>query len=799
MPFANCLVFLCLLLIGTPSLALSFGLENNISKQTSIDIKLSQYVIEDDTPYDYERVLELDDSRWLSAKNFPLNLGVLPKGAWLRFELKNVETVNIERFLEIPNPSLHHLSIYIQSPNQPDQKWLLGSSRPFLERPVMSRNFTVPITIGGKQTVWVYLRAESSVGVLIPVRLHTSAKFWQLTLAENMYHGFYFGILFMFVAFNLGLYLFRNDILFLLLAVDLTVFSLMYGNHLGLNFEYLWPVDPDFNYLASLFFSYLVVLTANIFSWRFIRLKFAYNHIPKALYYCFNISASLGFVLLWFVPIAWSSYFCASLGLAVAYYLAYLCYLSYREGASYAGCYLVTYSFSAIATSIYVLHKLALLPTNLVVSNILGYSILLQALVLTSVMIERKKSARKILGFQDAAQLIPHSVRDWVAQFSHEIRTPLNGIIGMADLLRETPLNPTQYNYVRSLSLSGEHLVDLVSDILDYESLASGQVQLFGSDFNLAELCQQSCDSLARMAEENNVSIALEYEEGMPLEFHADSKRFRQILLNLLNNAIKFAQNGKIIISLSYSSDSELQLKVWDNGIGMTKQQQKEIFKRFRQADGSVYQKFGGNGLGLAICEQLAGLMEGVIAVESEINKFCCFTLTLPMPEVSKTDVIDLVESDSALFLPLADNVVEPVTRFNTLPDHLLILGVDDNEINRRVLKAMLNKLGHSVIEASSGQEAIDIVQSGVDIDLILMDCEMPGMNGFDATRAIRRWQYGQADKVCRIIALTAHTLAEHKEQCLEAGMDGHLSKPLRLQELRELIEQLANNHNGYD
>jgi len=796
LPFANCLVLLCLLLIGTHSLALPSGLENNISKQASIDIKNSQYVIEDNIVYDYGGVLELDDSLWQPAKSFPLNLGVLPKGAWLRFELKNVEAVDVERFLEVPNPSLHHLSIYIKSANQPDQKWLLGSSLPFLERPIMSRNFTVPITIASKQTIRVYLRAESRVGVLIPVRLHTSAKFWQLTIAENMYHGFYFGILFMFVAFNLGLYLFRNDILHLLLSVDLAVFCLMYGNHLGLNFEYLWPIDPDFNYLASLFFSYLMVLTANIFSWRFIQLKSAYGHIPKVFYYCFNISASLGLILLWFIPIAWSSYFCASVGLLVAYYLAYLCYLSYRERASYAGCYLASYSLSAIATSIYVLHKLALLPTNLVVTNFLGYSILLQALVLTSVMIERKKKARKILGFQDPTQLIPHSVRDWVAQFSHEIRTPLNGIIGMADLLKETPLNPTQYNYVRSLSLSGEHLVDLVSDILDYESLASGQVQLFDSDFNLAELCQQSCDSLARMADENDVSIALEYEQGMPLDFYGDSKRFRQILLNLLNNAIKFAEGGRVVISLGYSSAGELQLKVWDNGIGMTRQQQKEVFKRFRQADGSVYQKFGGNGLGLAICEQLASLMSGSISVDSEVNSFCCFTLVLPIEVASRGDTTELVKAESALFSPPADLLLEKTTRFNALPDHLLILGVDDNEINRRVLKAMLNKLGHSVIEASSGQEAIDIVQSGVDIDLILMDCEMPGLNGFDTTKAIRRWQYGQADKVCRIIALTAHTLEEHKEHCLDAGMDGHLGKPLRLQELSELIDQLANELN---
>ncbi len=786
------IVLLSLLLIAGLSFASSNALENDISKQASINIKNTEYVLENGVRYDYERVLGLDDTRWQVPNEYPLNLGVIMNGAWVRFNLKNVELTDSEYLLEVSNPGLHNLTVFIKYPDGLIKKWQLGNSLPFLERPVITRNFAMPIALDKEQEVQVYLRTESNVGVLVPLRLYKVNDFWRSVITENMQYGLYFGVLLMFVAFNLGWYLFRNDSLYLILAADLTIFALMYANHLGLNFEYLWPVDPQFNYVASLFFGYLVAITANVFTWRFLALETKGNSELKGMYYVFNVSALVGILLLWFIPVNWSSYICSSLGIVVAFYLVYLSYLSYKKRTPYAPLYLFGYSVAALSACIYVLHKLALLPTTPFVVEMLGYSILLQSLILTSVMILRTKESQKILGFQSQKRLVPDSVRDWVAQFSHEIRTPLNGIVGMADLLKETPLNPTQYNYVRNLASSGEHLVELVTDILDYESLAGGHVELVNKEFNLVEQCEQSGGLFTRLANEGKVDVTFQYQNGMPKTFCGDSRRFRQILLNLLNNSIKFSQGGRVVVSLGYTSSEELELKVWDDGIGMTKQQQKDIFLNFRQADSSVFQRFGGNGLGLAICEQLTTLMSGGISVESEFNEFCCFTVLLPMSTPEENERVALDRKSSPLFSPIDKKDIAHEPRFNKLPKNLVILGVDDNEINRRVLSAMLNKLGHTIIEAASGKEAIDIVRSGVDIDLILMDCDMPRMNGFEATQEIRKWQYGQADKLCRIIALTAHTLEEHKDKCLESGMDGHLGKPLRLQELRELIDQFT-------
>lgn len=764
---------------------------NDLSQQTSINITQIEYVLEDKVVYDLQRILSFDKSRWQLAERYPLNLGNLQQGAWIRFDLNNVENALASRIIEFSNPDLHKLSIFKQASDGQLTHWELGSYLPFVDRPILSRNFAVPIQLKAKERVRFYVRAESNVGVLIPISVREESEFWYLANFDNLTLGLYFGILIMFIAFNAGMFLARNDYVFLLLSVDLLIFALMYANHLGLNFEYLWPVDPQFNYLAGLFLSYLVVLSANVFTWHF--LKMEQSRIQLTFYYGFNALALLGFIILWFIPVSISSFICAVLGMGVALYLLSLTFIKWRSGAEFSFYYFVSYAFAALATLIYVAHKLALLPTNFFTSYAIGHSILLQAIVLTCVLIERKKVVEKIIGFEAGAKVIPNSTRDWIAQFSHEIRTPLNGVIGMAELLKQTPLNPTQYNYVRVLASSGEYLTELVDGVLDYESLSNGGVALDEASFDLKLLCEEAVKMFQQQASENKVLLELQFDSGLSTHVVADSKRLKQVLINLLNNAIKFTHDGCVQVVVKESSEGCLSLSVSDDGIGMTKQQQEGIFERFRQADQSIYAKYGGSGLGLAICRQLVELMDGEIYVRSKLGEFTCFTIELPLKLFAGEE--EVVERGVGRAInavtqggEVAPEVMQVERQAFSVDVELVVLGVDDNEINRRVLSAMLRKLGHRMIEAYSGQEALDIVKSGAQIDLILMDCEMPIMNGFEATMAIRKWQYGQAGKPCSIIALTAHVLDEHKERCTDAGMDGHLCKPLHLSELRDLL-----------
>ena len=776
---------------------------NEISQQVSIQVEQLEYLEEGQVSYDLARVKKIDQSRWQSVSDYPLNLGNLEQGAWGRFKLVNVEKIQLERILEFANPRLHRLSVYIESSLGNNKQWSLGNYLPYSNREISFRNFSMPLIFQPKEELLVYFRAESNVGLLLPINVHKEAEFWRLANDETLAYGFYFGILLMFVMFNISLYLTRNNYLFILLAVDLLVCALMYGNHSGLNFEYLWPVDPQFNYLASLFLGYLVILSANVFTWHFLRVSNSKR--LRQNYYFFNTTAVLGIILLWWLPAEVSSFICALLGIVIAFYLAWLTTKNRNRYWDYAHYYIVSYSVVAIATCIYIAQKLALLPTNLFTLSAFGISILFQATVLTCVMIERKKSAAKVVGFYSVDQLEPDSAKDWAARFSHEVRTPLNGIIGMVDLLRETPLNPTQYGYIRTLSSAGRYLLDLVNNELNYDNLSRGVRELSEGPFNLKVLCQQCQKMVETQANDDKVTIELDLSPSMPLNFVGDDKCLKQIIINLLNNSIKFTHQGRVVIKAQYSDSNDLILSVWDDGIGLTKQQQLRVFERFNQVDAASYSRAGGNGLGLAICRQLAQLMGGDIDVDSRAGEYCSFTVTVPLAVHNKSTELNedgvglnlnaVNDSNRSSFMtPTTVSLTSPSKASILSSRELVVLGVDDNEINRRVLKAMLNKLGHRMIEVASGQEAIDVVRSGTSLDLILMDCEMPGMSGFEATEVIRKWQYGQTKAVYPIIALTAHVMDEHIEQCLASGMDAHLSKPLHLDALRELLESLEAN-----
>jgi CheY-like chemotaxis protein/anti-sigma regulatory factor (Ser/Thr protein kinase) len=260
-----------------------------------------------------------------------------------------------------------------------------------------------------------------------------------------------------------------------------------------------------------------------------------------------------------------------------------------------------------------------------------------------------------------------------------------------------------------------------------------------------------------------------------------DIKRVRQVLTNLISNAIKFSQGGEVAIRSRYSEAEGLCIEIEDDGIGMTKEQQERVFGYFEQGDALVYQRYGGSGLGLAICKQLVNLMQGEITVDSVKNEFTRFAIQLPLPVGAQA-----VKS-SAVAEPGDGQVTSDFSK------SLYVLAVDDNEVNRKVVSAMLNKLGYQVDIACSGHEALALIEDGRAYDLILMDCEMPGMDGYETSRRIRQWQYAQSGANFTIIALTAHAMDEYKEASLEAGMDGHLSKPIRLQELKELTDQLGS------
>jgi signal transduction histidine kinase/DNA-binding NarL/FixJ family response regulator len=404
---------------------------------------------------------------------------------------------------------------------------------------------------------------------------------------------------------------------------------------------------------------------------------------------------------------------------------------------------------------------------------------------------EQEHDARVLADARDAAQAAARARSEFLAVMSHEIRTPLNGVIGVAGLLEEMELGPAQRDYVRLIRQSGDHLLELINDVLDFSRLEADRVQLEEVDFDLRLLVQGVVGMFLTQANAKGLHLSARLADAVPIAVKGDPSRLRQVLFNLVGNAIKFTDQGWISLSVAVDPNCvvpeqeqqdgnptpiiRLLFSVIDSGIGITPESIERIFQEFTQMDGSISRRFGGSGLGLAICRRLVGLMGGTIAVESEpgAGSTFCFDVTLKLAEAAPADQLP-VESPAA--------------------SSLRILVAEDNPTNRLVAIRLLERLGHQAEAAGNGGEAIAALTLAP-YDVILMDVMMPEMDGLTATRRIRATER-QGERIA-IVGLTAGSSKENLAACLDAGMDAVTTKPVTLASLRVAIAdgRLAVEH----
>ncbi|HWY98545.1 MAG TPA: ATP-binding protein, partial [Bacteroidia bacterium] len=378
----------------------------------------------------------------------------------------------------------------------------------------------------------------------------------------------------------------------------------------------------------------------------------------------------------------------------------------------------------------------------------------------------------------ETAEIARRIGEQFLANMSHEIRTPMNAIVGFTDIMLKTPLTPDQHQYLEAIKMSGDNLLVIINDILDFSRMRSGKIPIENRGFRLSHVTAMCIELMHPKASEKGIDLSVNIDKNVPDELMGDPTRLNQVLINLAANAIKFTSKGGVSINVKLLSEKkdniELEFTVKDTGIGIPKDKLSTIFEAFTQANNDTARRYGGTGLGLAIVKQLAELQGGSVAVSSEEGKGSCFYFRIKY----KRNNVSFVNPTT-----ISKNGKEKRLK------NLNVLLVEDNAMNQLLARKVLSDWGWNIMVVENGIEAIDKVTQN-DFDIVLMDIQMPEMDGYEATRQIRN-TLPEAKRHVPIMAMTAHVMPSEEERCYNAGMNGYISKPFDTQTLYTKIESI--------